>query len=251
VHIVGAGPGDPELLTLKALRTLQDADLIVHDRLVDARILDMARRDAERIYVGKSRSKHSVPQDQINALLVAEAQAGRRVVRLKGGDPFVFGRGGEELQALKAEGVEAHVVPGITAALGCAAAIQLPLTHRDVAQAVTFITGHAKTGGALDLDWAALAAAQHTLVVYMGAVNAAEVRARLLDAGRAEATPAVIVENGSRPEQRAIATTLGALVNDVARLDLKSPTLLIIGEAAALADAKTVSEILELAESHL
>lgn len=251
VHIVGAGPGDPELLTLKALRTLQDADLIVHDRLVDARILDMARRDAGRIYVGKARSKHSVPQEQINELLVAQAQAGRRVVRLKGGDPFVFGRGGEELEALKAAGVEAHVVPGITAALGCAAAIQLPLTHRDYAQALTLITGHAKTGGALDLDWKALSAAQHTLVVYMGAVNAAEVRAHLLDAGRAQETPVVIVENGSRPEQRAIATTLGALAGDVARLDLKSPSLMIVGEAAALADAKTVSEILDLAEQHV
>ncbi len=248
VHIVGAGPGDPELLTLKALRTLQDADLIVHDRLVDPRILDMARRDAERIYVGKTRSKHSVPQDQINELLVAQAQAGRRVVRLKGGDPFIFGRGGEELEALKAAGLETHVVPGITAALGCAAATQLPLTHRDHAQAVTFITGHAKTGGALDLDWSALAAANHTLVVYMGAANAAEVSARLLDAGRAGDTPAVIIENGARPEQRAIASTLATLASDVARLDLKSPTLLIVGEAAALADAKQVSEFLEFAE---
>ena len=248
VHIVGAGPGDPELLTLKALRTLQDADLIVHDRLVEPRILDMARRDADRMYVGKERSKHSVPQDQINALLIAEAKAGRRVVRLKGGDPFVFGRGGEELDALREAGVEAHIVPGITAALGCAASAQVPLTHRDYAQAVTFVTGHAKTGGALDLDWAALSAPQHTLVIYMGAANAAEVSSRLLGAGRNGATPALSVENGTRPDQRLIRSTLAALADDVAHLDLKSPTLLIVGEAAAQANGEDAAAFARAAE---
>jgi uroporphyrin-III C-methyltransferase/precorrin-2 dehydrogenase/sirohydrochlorin ferrochelatase len=245
VHIVGAGPGDPELLTLKALRALQDADLIVHDRLIDPRVLDMARRDADFLYVGKERSKHSVPQEQINDMLIAEARAGKRVVRLKGGDPFVFGRGGEELEALRAAGVEAHVVPGITAALGCAASAQVPLTHRDHAQAVTFVTGHAKTGGALDLDWKALASANHTLAIYMGAANVAEVSARLLEAGRAAQTPALIVENGTRADQRLIRSTLGELVADVAALDLKSPSLLIVGEVAALAKAEAVRAIVE------
>jgi uroporphyrin-III C-methyltransferase/precorrin-2 dehydrogenase/sirohydrochlorin ferrochelatase len=245
VHIVGAGPGDPELLTLKALRTLQDADLIVHDRLVDPRVLDMARRDADFLYVGKERSKHSVPQDQINDMLVAEARAGKRVVRLKGGDPFVFGRGGEELEALRTAGVEAHVVPGITAALGCAASAQVPLTHRNHAQAVTFVTGHAKTGGALDLDWKALASANHTLAIYMGAANVGEVSARLIDAGRAAETPALIVENGTRADQRLIRSTLGELVADVAALGLKSPSLLIVGEVAALAKAEAVRAIVE------
>ncbi|HWA22244.1 MAG TPA: siroheme synthase CysG [Caulobacterales bacterium] len=245
VHIVGAGPGDPELLTLKALRVLQDADLIVHDRLIDPRVLDMARRDADFLYVGKERSKHSVPQEQINDMLIAEVRAGKRVVRLKGGDPFVFGRGGEELEALRAAGVEAHVVPGITAALGCAASAQVPLTHRDHAQAVTFVTGHAKTGGALDLDWKALASANHTLAIYMGAANVAEVSARLLDAGRAAQTPALIVENGTRADQRLIRSTLGELVADVAALDLKSPSLLIVGEVAALAKAEAVRAIVE------
>ncbi|MGE3302960.1 MAG: siroheme synthase CysG [Hyphomonadaceae bacterium] len=241
VHIVGAGPGDPELLTLKALRLLQDADVIVHDRLVDRRILDMARRDADFVYVGKEgareRAKHSVPQDQINALLIAEARAGRRVVRLKGGDPFVFGRGGEELDALRAAGVTALVTPGITAALGVAAQALAPLTHRDYAQAVTFITGHAQTGGAPAIDWRALAAANHTLVVYMGAANAAEVAERLIAAGRAADTPALVVENGTRPEERRFATRLDRLAADIARLDLKSPSLLIVGEAAKQAGA--------------
>lgn len=248
VHIVGAGPGDPELLTLKALRALQDADVIVHDRLVDKRVLDMARRDADFVYVGKERSKHSVPQDQINELLVAEARAGKRVVRLKGGDPFVFGRGGEELEKLREAGVETHVVPGITAALGCAASAQVPLTHRDHAQAVTFVTGHAKTGGALDLDWRALATAQHTLAIYMGAANAAEVSTRLMEAGRGPETPALIIENGTRADQRLIHSTLGALAADIAAVDLKSPSLLIVGEVANLAGAGAAAAIAERVE---
>jgi uroporphyrin-III C-methyltransferase/precorrin-2 dehydrogenase/sirohydrochlorin ferrochelatase len=245
VHIVGAGPGDPELLTLKALRALQDADVIIHDRLVEQRVLDMARRDADFLYVGKERSKHSVPQDQINDMLIAEARAGKRVVRLKGGDPFVFGRGGEELEALREAGVETHIVPGITAALGCAASAQVPLTHRDHAQAVTFVTGHAKTGGALDLDWKALASADHTLVIYMGTANVEEVSTHLRAAGRGAETPALIVENGTRADQRLIRSTLGALVADVAALDLKSPSLLIVGEVAALANAEAARAIVE------
>lgn len=248
VHIVGAGPGDPELLTLKALRVLQDADVIVHDRLVGQGILDMARRDADRVYVGKARSKHSVPQDQINAMLIAEAKAGRRVVRLKGGDPFIFGRGGEELEALREAGVEAHVVPGITAALGVAASVQAPLTHRDYAQAVTFITGHAKTGGALDLDWNALASAHHTLVVYMGAANAGEVAGKLLAAGRAPETQAMIIENATRENERSLRTHLARLGDDAAAMDIKGPALLIVGEAVELAREQALLAAAEQAE---
>ncbi|MFZ4602051.1 MAG: siroheme synthase CysG [Caulobacterales bacterium] len=233
VHIVGAGPGDPELLTLKALRVLQDADLIVYDRLVDPRILGMARRDADRLYVGKARAEHSVPQGEICDLLVKAARAGKRVVRLKGGDPFVFGRGGEELDALRLAGIDAHVVPGITAALGCAAAVGAPLTHRDHAQAVTFVTGHAREDGDSvepDLDWRALASPNHTIVIYMGAARGEAVARRLIEAGRAASTPALIVENGTRPDQSVFGTTLGELGAAVARARPTGPTLLIVGE---------------------
>lgn len=244
VHIVGAGPGDPELLTLKALRVLQDADLIVYDRLVDPRILDMARRDADRLYVGKARADHAVPQEEIGRVLVAAAQAGKRVVRLKGGDPFVFGRGGEELDALRAAGVAAFVVPGITAALGCAAAVGAPLTHRDHAQAVTFVTGHAREDGdgpEPDLDWRALSSPNHTIVIYMGAARAEAVAARLIGAGRAPGTPALIVENGTRPDQSVIGTTLAELGASVARARPKGPTLLIVGEVVGA----TVQSLIE------
>lgn len=248
VHIVGAGPGDPELLTLKALRVLQDADLIVYDRLVDPRILGMARRDADRLYVGKARANHAVPQEEIGALLIEAARAGKRVVRLKGGDPFVFGRGGEELDALRAAGVDAFVVPGITAALGCAAAVGAPLTHRDHAQAVTFVTGHAREDGARgeandaepslaepglaepDLDWRALASPNHTVVIYMGAARAEAIAARLIAAGRAPGTPALIVENGTRPDQTVTGSTLAELGAAVARARPTGPALLIVGE---------------------
>lgn len=241
VHIVGAGPGDPELLTLKALRLLSEADLIVYDRLVDPRVLDLARRDADRIYVGKARADHSVPQEEIHALLVREAAAGKRVVRLKGGDPFVFGRGGEELQALREAGVQAHVVPGITAALGCAASVGAPLTHRDHAHAVTFVTGAGRAGEAEpDVEWSALAAANHTVVVYMGAARAGDVAARLMAAGRAAATPALIVENGTRPDERRLLTSLGALGDAVQAFAAEGPALLIVGEVAALADVEGV-----------
>lgn len=245
VHIVGAGPGDPELLTLKALRVLQDADVIIHDRLVSPEILDRARRDARRIYVGKSRGDHSVPQDEIERLMIQEAHAGHRVVRLKGGDPFVFGRGGEELEAMRAAGIETIVVPGVTAALACAASTGLPLTHRDHAQAVTFVTGQPKPGG-VDADWSRLAAPNHTLAVYMGAGQAERIAADLLAAGRDGATPVAVVENGSRPDQRAVKGRLDRLGALVARLDLTGPALLFIGETAALAvsdDQPALSEV--------
>ncbi|MCG8442620.1 MAG: siroheme synthase CysG, partial [Caulobacterales bacterium] len=188
VHIVGAGPGDPELLTLKALRVLQDADVIFYDSLVGGDVLDLARRDARREFVGKRKSNHSVPQAAIHDRMIAAARAGERVVRLKGGDPFIFGRGGEELEALRDAGVEAEVVPGVSSALAGAAAAGAPLTHRDHAQAVTFVTGHAKDGEP-DLDWPALARGNQTVVVFMGVGAAGSIAARLIAAGRAPSTP--------------------------------------------------------------
>lgn len=238
VHIVGAGPGDPELLTLKALRVLQDADVIIHDRLVPEAVLERARRDAKRLYVGKSRGDHSVPQDQIEALMIAEARAGHRVVRLKGGDPFVFGRGGEELEAMRAAGVPVFVVPGVTAALACAASAGVPLTHRDHAQAVTFVTAQAKPGG-VDADWTRLAAPNHTLAIYMGADRAEETAGRLIAAGRAGSTPVAVVENGSRPDERVLTGRLDGLGALVRGANLTGPALLLVGETAALSAMQT------------
>ncbi|WP_439478563.1 siroheme synthase CysG [Brevundimonas sp.] len=240
VHLVGAGPGDPELLTLKALRALQDADVVIHDRLAPAAILDRARRDARRIYVGKRRGEHSVPQAEIATLMIAEARAGHRVVRLKGGDPFVFGRGGEELEAMRAAGIDVIAVPGITAALGCAAAAGVPLTHRDQAQAVSFVTAETRPGGA-GPDWASLAAPNHTLAVYMGVAGAAAVQAGLLEAGRAADTPVAVIENGSRPDQRVVTGQLGGLARLVAHERVVSPALLIVGEVAAWAQPQTMA----------
>ena len=234
VHIVGAGPGDPELLTLKAARLLQDADVIFHDALVAPAILDLARRDADRVHVGKRRGVRSAKQSDIHALMIEAAQAGKRVVRLKGGDPFVFGRGGEELDALEAAGVEAHVVPGVTSALGCAAAIGAPLTHRDHAQSVTFVTGHAAEGEP-DLDWAALARPNQTVVIYMGVATAARTAERLIAAGRAPDTPVAVVENGTRPDQKVAHGRLEDLALIVVANDFLGPALLIIGEAVGSA----------------
>ncbi len=237
VHIVGAGPGDPELLTLKALRILQDADVIIHDRLVPEAVLARARRDAKRLYVGKTRGDHSVPQDQIEALMVEEARAGHRVVRLKGGDPFVFGRGGEELEAMRAAGVPVFVVPGVTAALACAASAGIPLTHRDHAQSVTFVTAQEKPGG-IAPDWEKLAGPNQTLAIYMGAGRASETAASLIAAGRSGATPVAIVENGSRPDERVVTGSLDDLGGLVARSNLTGPALLFVGECAAFSAAQ-------------
>ena len=241
VHLVGAGPGDPDLLTVKALRLLQGADVVVHDRLAPPEILALARADARLIDVGKRKSRHTLPQDDINQLLVALAREGLDVVRLKGGDPFLFGRGGEELQALRAAGVQAHVVPGVTAALAAAAGAGAPLTHRGLAQAVTFVTGHAAPGpdgepAEPELDWTALAHRNHTVAVYMGLTTAPAIAARLIAAGRAAATPVLIVENASRAQERRVLTTLGQLPKAVSGLD--GPALLVIGEVAALADVE-------------
>lgn len=235
VWLVGAGPGDPELLTLKALKALQMADVVVHDGLVSDEVLDLAPAAARRISVAKRKSRHSYAQDEINRMLVAFAREGLEVVRLKGGDPFVFGRGGEELEACREAGVECHVVPGVTAALAAGASAGAPLTHRGSAQAVTFVTGHAAVGEAPDLDWAALARANQTVVIYMGLSTAAAIADRLMAAGRDGATPALIVENASRSDERRIVTTLSGLAG--AAETLAGPALLMVGEAMALATA--------------
>ncbi|WP_411833021.1 siroheme synthase CysG [Pseudoxanthomonas mexicana] len=235
VTLVGAGPGDPGLLTLNALRAMNEADVILHDRLVSNDVLRLARRDAARIEVGKSASGHSVRQEQIHALMLEHARAGLRVVRLKGGDPFVFGRGGEELEFLRAHGVGYAVVPGITAALACGAYAGIPLTHRDHAQSVRLVTAHCKDS--LDtLDWAALAQERQTLAVYMGVAGLDGFRARMLAAGRAPGTPFALVENGSRAVQRVVTGTLDDLPAAALRHRVQSPALLILGEVAALAD---------------
>ncbi|MEM9668988.1 MAG: siroheme synthase CysG [Pseudomonadota bacterium] len=234
VHIVGAGPGDPELLTLKALRLLQQADIVYYDRLVSADIIDLIRRDADRVCVGKQKNFHSVPQPKIHDLMVESAREGKRVVRLKGGDPFIFGRGGEELEALQAEGVDAHIVPGISSALGCAASAGVPLTHRDHAQAVTFVTGHSKSGEVPGLDWQSLGAANHTLVVFMGLTNAATIAENLIKAGRPPSTPVAVIENGTREDERRFFGRLSELPQLVSRNGVSSPALLIIGEVAGL-----------------
>ena len=236
VHLVGAGPGDPDLLTLKALKALNAADIIVHDGLVSAEILDLAPASAQRINVAKRKSRHTLPQDDINQLLVALALDGLTVVRLKGGDPFLFGRGGEELAACRAAGVDCRVVPGITAALAASAAAGAPLTHRGSAQAVTFVTGHAAHGDP-DLDWAALARPNQTVVIYMGVSTAGRIAERLMAAGRAGATPALIVENASRADERRILTTVSDLA--LAAEGLTGPALLMVGEAMAMAEIQT------------
>ncbi len=231
VAIVGAGPGDPDLMTFKALRRLQEADVVLYDKLVGPEIVDYARRDAERIYVGKTKANHSKTQDEINALMAEHALAGRRVVRLKGGDPFIFGRGGEEMDYLQARGVTVEVVPGVTAAAGCAAAAGIPLTLRGTALAVTFLTGHARDGEP-DLDWASLASGKQTLAVYMGVSTAGTVAERLIEHGLAAGTPVAVIENGTRPEQRVITARLEELAGRLDAEGIDGPALIIIGEVA-------------------
>ena len=233
VLLVGAGPGDPELLTVKAHRALQRADVIVYDKLVSPDVLDYARRDAEFVFVGKSRGDHSVSQDAINALLVDHARAGRMVVRLKSGDPFVFGRAGEEIESLRTAGVAVEVVPGITALAGCAAVAQIPLTHRDHASAVTLITGQLKKGVAQ--DWTGLAGPGRTLAIYMGLGTAQAIAEKLVVDGFDPATPVAVVENGTRTDERRFYGPLSHLPRLVADHQVASPALIIVGEVAALA----------------
>jgi len=232
VTLVGAGPGDPGLVTLNALRALNEADVILHDRLVSPEVLDLARRDAERIDVGKIVGKHHTPQAQINELMLAEARKGKRVVRVKGGDAFIFGRGGEEIEFLREHGIRYSIVPGITAAIACAAYAGIPLTHRDYAQSVRFATAHRRRSES-DVD--ALTAHGETLAVYMGVAEAAPLRDRLLADGWVADTPFAIVENGTRPEQRVVLGTLAELVERVQAHDVHAPALLILGAVAALA----------------
>ncbi|MEL7129508.1 MAG: uroporphyrinogen-III C-methyltransferase, partial [Pseudomonadota bacterium] len=234
VHIVGAGPGDPDLLTVKALRLIQQADIVYYDRLVSSDIMDLVRRDADRVCVGKEKGNHSVPQSEIHDLLVKAAEDGLRVVRLKGGDPFIFGRGGEELAALQAANVEAYVVPGISSALGCAASAGLPLTHRDHAQTLTFVTGHAKSGQVPELDWPKLAAPNQTLVVFMGVGTAAQISQHLISAGRPGTTPVAVIENGTRDNEIRVFGKLENLAGLITDAGIKGPALLIIGEVAGL-----------------
>jgi uroporphyrin-III C-methyltransferase/precorrin-2 dehydrogenase/sirohydrochlorin ferrochelatase len=232
VVLVGAGPGDAGLLTLKGLQQIQQADVVVYDRLVSDEIMNLVRRDADRVFVGKRAGYHCVPQEEINQILLREAQSGKRVVRLKGGDPFIFGRGGEELETLCHAGIPFSVVPGITAASGCSAYSGIPLTHRDYAQSVRLVTGHLKTGG--ELDWANLAAEKQTLVFYMGLNQAAAIQEQLIAHGMQADMPVALVENGTSVQQRVVSGTLSQL-GELAQ-QVKSPSLIIVGRVVALRD---------------
>jgi uroporphyrin-III C-methyltransferase/precorrin-2 dehydrogenase/sirohydrochlorin ferrochelatase len=238
VTLVGAGPGDPELLTLKALRALQDADVILHDRLVSDAVLDFARRDATRISVGKAAGSIGSTQEQINQLLIEHASAGKRVVRLKGGDPFIFGRGGEELEALARAQINFSVVPGITAASGCAAYAGIPLTHRDHAHSVTFVTGHADKDGK-EPDWRALAQPGVTAVFYMGLAHIDHIVTKLIEHGAAADLPAGLIAQGTLPDQRVVTATLATLAAAARRANLQSPALLVVGRVVALHESLT------------
>jgi len=243
VYLVGAGPGDPDLLTVRAARLLDRADLIVHDGLVDPAVLSLAPPEAELISVAKSRARHTLPQERINELLVREALAGRDVIRLKGGDPFVFGRGGEEAEACRAAGVRVEIVPGVTSALGAAATAQIPLTHREAASIVSFVAGQCK--GLADQNWAGLAGKGRTLVIYMGVKTAPQIAEKLIADGLAPSMPLAVIENAARANMRVLRSSLAALPALVETQRVKSPALIIIGEVTARDDAAVAQFALE------
>ncbi|MDH5300573.1 MAG: siroheme synthase CysG [Gammaproteobacteria bacterium] len=233
VFLVGAGPGDPDLLTFRALRLMQKCDIVLYDRLVSDEILNLVRREAKRIYVGKARSDHALPQDEINEFLLREAKSGKRVLRLKGGDPFVFGRGGEEIMRLAEEGIPFQVVPSVTAANGCGAYAGIPLTHRDFAQSCTFVTGHTKDGK-LDLNWTQLAQPNQTVVFYMGLANVHALTENLIAHGLDGNTPAAVVQNGTRPNQTVLVSSLENLARDAQSLTISVPSLIFVGHTVSL-----------------
>jgi uroporphyrin-III C-methyltransferase/precorrin-2 dehydrogenase/sirohydrochlorin ferrochelatase len=235
VSLVGAGPGDPDLLTIKAARRLAQADVVVYDNLVGAGVLDLIPPEVERIYVGKEASNHSLPQDEITMLLIAQAKRGRRVVRLKGGDPFVFGRGGEELNTLVAAGVPVEVIPGITAALGASAGTGIPLTHRDYSQSCIFVTGHRKDGS-YGLDWPTLARPFQTVVIYMGVGALAGIAEQLVAHGLAPSTPVALVRNATRSDQQTVVGTLADIADIAVRRKVQAPALIIVGGVVSLYD---------------
>lgn len=233
VYLVGGGPGDPDLLTFRALRLMQQCDVCVYDKLVSKEVMELVRRDAELVYVGKSRDQHTLPQEEINALLAKLALDGKRVLRLKGGDPFIFGRGGEEIETLMQHGVPFQVVPGITAANGVSSYAGIPLTHRDYAQACLFITGHLKDG-TIDLDWQAMARPKQTVVIYMGLVGLEQICSKLIAQGVSPEMPAAVIQQGTTQKQRVVESTLQHLAADVTAAGLKPPSLTIIGEVVKL-----------------